>query len=176
MGKLRVVAGTHGGRLIRVPARTAVRPTPQRVRESLFSALGDAVRGAVVADLYAGSGALGIEALSRGAEHVHFVDSDARTVRHLRDVIREFGLQDRSTLTRVTAREWLDHRAAAGELDIVLADPPFGSGHAVRLAMRFRESPFAGQLWIEHPASEQLYGTADRVRRYGTACISQLLR
>ena len=80
---MRVIAGTLGGRRLVAPAGTATRPTPDRVREALYSSLGD-VQGAVVLDLYAGSGALGIEALSRGAASAVFVESG----RHALDALR----------------------------------------------------------------------------------------
>src|SRR5689334_16902428 len=122
---MRVVAGSAGGRSLRAPDGKETRPTSDRVREAVFNALGslDAVEGAVVADLYAGSGALGIEALSRGASEATFVESSAaaRSVIETNLAATDFG--DRAT---VVTGDVLSHlRATDDRYDLVLADPPY---------------------------------------------------
>ncbi|MFM7432327.1 MAG: 16S rRNA (guanine(966)-N(2))-methyltransferase RsmD, partial [Gammaproteobacteria bacterium] len=82
--ELRIIAGTWRARRLRFPAGPDIRPTPDRVRETLFNWLAPVIRGARVLDLFAGSGALGLEALSRGAAQVHFIDTDARAMAALR--------------------------------------------------------------------------------------------
>ena len=89
---MRVVAGAYGGRRLRAPRGRMTRPTSDRVREALFSTLGDRVAGAHVLDLYAGSGALGIEALSRGAASATFIERDRATVAVLRANLRDLGI------------------------------------------------------------------------------------
>ncbi len=126
--------------------------------------------GASMADLFAGSGALGIEALSRGARHVHFVESDRRTAEVLRNNLVALGLGERGTIARVEALAWVDRLDAP--LDIVLADPPYESDHGARLLERFRERPFATQLWIEHDAASGLERGGHWTRRYGDTRIS----
>lgn len=124
MGTLRIIAGSFRGRRIRVPEGSSVRPTPDRVRESLFNILGPHLTGLDVLDLYAGSGALGLEALSRGARSAVFVESDVRTRRTLRDNIRQLAVERR---TRIVGGEVFE-RVASGELgtfDLVFADPPY---------------------------------------------------
>ena len=97
---LRIVAGEFGGRRIGVPPGRQVRPTGERVREAWFSALGDRIRGATVIDLFSGSGALGIEALSRGAATVHFVEQDRRCFEVLRHNIDLLDISVRTRLHR----------------------------------------------------------------------------
>jgi 16S rRNA (guanine966-N2)-methyltransferase len=118
------VAGVARGRRLAVPPGRSVRPTADRVREALFNALGSmgAVDGATVLDLFAGSGALGIEALSRGAAHATFVDSDAAAVACVRANLATSGLDDRATVVRADAIGWL---GAAPRHEVALLDPPY---------------------------------------------------
>jgi 16S rRNA (guanine966-N2)-methyltransferase len=120
---MRVVAGELRGRRIEAPPGSDTRPTTDKVREAVFNALGslDLVRDAQVADLFAGTGALGIEALSRGAAHCTFVVRDRQALRTLRENVERLGLTDRS---RIVAG---DATAAAPQLavDLVLVDPPY---------------------------------------------------
>jgi 16S rRNA (guanine966-N2)-methyltransferase len=119
---LRVVAGTYKGRRLAAPRGTRTRPTADRVREALFSMLGD-VGGARVLDLYAGSGALGIEALSRGADSAVFVERDARAVAAIERNLAAVGVEAnvvRQDVARFLAR-------ADGAFDLVFCDPPYDS-------------------------------------------------
>jgi 16S rRNA (guanine966-N2)-methyltransferase len=123
---VRVVAGELGGRRLEAPAGAATRPTAERVRAALFDRLGPAVIGARVLDLYAGSGALGIEALSRGAARATFVEQAARAVQVLRRNLGELRLADRSRVMPSPVRRAIAALAAAGErFDLVLVDAPY---------------------------------------------------
>ena len=126
---MRVVAGTLGGRRLQAPPGLDTRPTGDRVRESLFSILGP-LHGAVVLDLFAGTGALGIEALSRGAAHATFVERDRRAHDALRANLDALELGDeRATAVRGDARRHLRDAAARGDAyDLVLLDPPYRDG------------------------------------------------
>jgi 16S rRNA (guanine966-N2)-methyltransferase len=124
---LRVVAGTYKGRRLAAPRGTRTRPTADRVREALFSMLGD-VGGARVLDLYAGSGALGIEALSRGADSAVFVERDAQAVATIERNLAAVGAE--ATVLRQDALRFLAR--ADGAFDLVFCDPPYDS--ASRLA------------------------------------------
>jgi len=122
---LRIIGGVWRGRKLRFPAGADIRPTPDRVRETLFNWLGARVVGARCLDLFAGSGALGLEALSRGAAHVTFVEQDAVAARELRARLADWGAQD-ATVARADARRFLAHQAQP--YDVVFLDPPFASG------------------------------------------------
>ena len=147
---LRIVAGTLGGRRIEAPTGRRTRPTREKVREAWFSALGGAVSGARAADLFAGSGALGLEALSRGAASVDFVESHPRIAEVLRDNIRALDVADRARVIRRGAESFLEGLADDELYDLVLADPPYGEGWPRRLADRLRRRPFARLLCVEH--------------------------
>jgi 16S rRNA (guanine966-N2)-methyltransferase len=127
---MRVVAGTHGGRRLQAPRGRETRPTSDRVRESLFAVLGDRVAGARVLDLFAGSGALGIEALSRGAAEATFVDSSPAAVRAVRANLEALGID--AEVVRADARAALrTARAAARQYDLVFLDPPYRRAEAL---------------------------------------------
>lgn len=122
---MRVVAGSAGGRRLAAPAGTDTRPTTDRVREAVFNALTSLgqVDGAVVADLFAGSGALGIEALSRGAASVHFVESDRRAAAVIEENLATLALADRAVVLRRPVDAAIPDLPPG--LDLVLADPPY---------------------------------------------------
>ena len=122
----RIVAGTHGGRRLLVPAGRDTRPTSDRVREALFSTLDTLVDldGARFADLYAGSGAVGLEALSRGAAHVLLVEADPRAARVARDNVGTLGAGGPVKVVADRVERVL--RTVPGEpYDVVFADPPY---------------------------------------------------
>ncbi|WP_084102724.1 16S rRNA (guanine(966)-N(2))-methyltransferase RsmD [Demequina sp. NBRC 110051] len=120
----RIIAGELGGRRLAVPPK-GTRPTTDRVREALFSRLdhADALRGTRVLDIFAGSGALGIEALSRGAVSAVFVEASTAAARVLQQNLRDLGLATRAQVAREKALPYLAR--AAGEFDLVLIDPPY---------------------------------------------------
>ncbi|MFT4865124.1 MAG: 16S rRNA (guanine966-N2)-methyltransferase [Ilumatobacter sp.] len=124
IGRMRVVAGELGGRKIVSPEGTTTRPTTDRVREAIFNSLGSSgvLDGALVADLFAGTGAVGIEALSRGAERCVFVERDRTALRALEENLDSLELRDRSRVITSDAMA----TASAIDCDIVLADPPYG--------------------------------------------------
>lgn len=120
---MRIIAGRFGGRHLKAPTGSDTRPTTDRVREALFSVLGPVVRGARVADLFAGTGALGLEALSRGAASVDFYESRSQTIAVLRSNVAALGVGD--DVQVITAP--LPRGIKPGPpWDLVLADPPWG--------------------------------------------------
>jgi 16S rRNA (guanine966-N2)-methyltransferase len=119
VSELRISGGELGGRRIRVP-KGDVRPTTERVREAVFSILAD-VSGSRVLDLFCGSGALAIEALSRGASEATLVDTHPRTAR---ENVERLGLSERARVVRSDATRFL-RRAEPGAFDLVLCDPPY---------------------------------------------------
>jgi 16S rRNA (guanine966-N2)-methyltransferase len=126
---MRVVAGAYKGRRLQAPKGAETRPTSDRVREALFSILGD-IGGARVLDLYAGSGALGIEALSRGASEVVFVESGRRAADAIRTNLRSVGEPD-AIIWVGDALAYLRRADAGAPFDLVFADPPYSSATQV---------------------------------------------
>jgi 16S rRNA (guanine966-N2)-methyltransferase len=120
MPELRITGGELGGRRIHAPKGVKLRPTTERVREAVFSILGD-ISGARVLDLFCGTGALAIEALSRGAAQATLVDTHPKAARRN---VEDLGLSDRATVVRADASRFL-RRAEQGSYDLVLCDPPY---------------------------------------------------
>ena len=146
-----------------------VRPTGDRVREALFSILGRTVCGARVLDAYAGSGALGLEALSRGAVRATFVEADGGAVATLRACIASLGAESRCGVVQGRVLETLGRGPAAGPFDIVLADPPYGGGE-LGLFLERAASMLAGEGWlVVEQESGAVPGEAARLRLMRTA-------
>jgi 16S rRNA (guanine(966)-N(2))-methyltransferase RsmD len=178
----RIVAGILGGRRLATPPGRGTRPTSDRVREALFSALGTMVdlSGARVADLYAGSGAVGLEAASRGAEHVLLVEADSRAARTARDNVATLGMRE---VARVAPAKVEQILASPPDepFDVIFADPPYAVPEAVIDAMLTalvencwlaegavvvveRSSRDAPVRWVEGI-------TGERSRRYGETTL-----
>jgi 16S rRNA (guanine966-N2)-methyltransferase len=126
--------------------------------------------GARVLDLYAGSGALGLEALSRGAIAADFVEKDPKSLRGLQENIEALGAQDLATIHRKSAIPFAEGLGAL-DFDVAFADPPYTSGEAQRLAERWLEKPFSKVLSIEHSAKEAMAGHGV-TRKYGSTAIT----
>jgi 16S rRNA (guanine966-N2)-methyltransferase len=167
---MRIVSGRWRGRLIQAPADDRVRPTADRVREAWMSILQNDIPRARVLDLFAGSGALGLEALSRGAARVDFVELSGRSLRALRSNIDALGAASEATVHRGDALRFID-KLSAGAYDLALADPPYGLGLGERVAARWLAVPFADVLAVEHGVRETLPPGGD-VRRYGDTAIT----
>lgn len=129
--RVRIIGGAWRSRLIAFPSRKDLRPTPDRVRETLFNWLGQDLTGKTCLDLFAGSGALGFEAASRGARRVVMVESDPATFRALQ-ASRELLKAGAVELARADALEFL--RSDTGQYDVVFLDPPFKSDYWRRVA------------------------------------------
>jgi 16S rRNA (guanine966-N2)-methyltransferase len=166
---MRIVAGQFGGRRLVMPKDTRVRPTADRVREAWMSILGEELNGAQVLDLFAGSGALGLEALSRGAESATFVELNPPSLRALDENISNLGAESAATVHRGDAMRYAE-RLAERAFDIVFADPPYTIDYAARLVALFRKTPFGRILSVEHPSSLEVGG--DSTRHYGDTAIT----
>lgn len=167
---VRIIAGAWRGRRLEVPKGLLVRPTSDRVREAWMSMVHAELAEALVLDLCAGSGALGLEALSRGAAQAHFVEQASRSLRSLEANIEALEAGERATVIRGEA---LRHVAglAAGAYDVAFADPPYADHTAVDLAEQWLRVPFAHLLGIEHAASVTLPG-GTLTRRYGDTALT----
>jgi len=165
---LRIVGGCLGGRQIRLRVPPGTRPTTGLVREAIFAGLESrgALRGARVLDLYGGTGALSLEALSRGAAVAHWVEREVQLARQLRRVSEEFGIADRLVLHVGSVERFLDDEARRLEIDLILLDPPYGAIDLARLGERL---PRAQLVVVEAdaPASLGPRWSAWRWRRYG---------
>lgn len=167
---MRIIAGRWRGRRIAAPPGKDVRPTLDRVREAWMSIVQPYLVGAEVADLFAGSGALGLEALSRGAAAAHFVERHAKTFALLQQNVETLGAGGSAVLHRQDVFTFL-RGAGEGEFDVAFADPPYGGDDAAKLAALWLERPFAKLLGIEHDSRLALPGDPD-ARKYGTTAIS----
>lgn len=126
-GHVRIIGGRWRGTRLPVADAPGLRPTPDRVRETLFNWLQPRLQGARVLDLFAGSGALGLEALSRGAREAWLVEHDPAQVESLRETVARLGAGDDAHVVRADALAWL-RAPLQGRFDIVFVDPPFASG------------------------------------------------
>ena len=125
MGTLRIVAGRLRGRRLRVPPGAPLRPTSERVREAMFNILGQDLSGFDVLDLFAGTGALGFEALSRGARRAVFVESDPKTATMLRASAAALGVEREARVIVGRVEQVLDRARLGGPYHVIVADPPY---------------------------------------------------
>jgi 16S rRNA (guanine966-N2)-methyltransferase len=176
---MRIIAGAWRGRAIEAPAGTATRPTSDRAREGLFSMLTSRLggfEGLQVADLFAGTGAAGLEALSRGAAHCTFVETDRAALDALRRNVAKLGAEERADIRAADAT-----RFAGGPFHLVVLDPPYGSGLGEAAIANLAGGPLALGCLIaletgraEEPAVTGLEHVADRI--YGKARITLFRR
>jgi len=157
---LRIIGGNWRGRRLRFPPSPEIRPTPDRVRETLFNWLGGRVAGARCLDLFAGSGALGLEALSRGATHVTFVERDGAAARELSARLVEWGAVSPGTanVEQSDALRFLAHPKQR-PFDIVFLDPPFAGGLLSQAADRLERGAWlvpGAWIYVECAARDGL--------------------
>jgi 16S rRNA (guanine966-N2)-methyltransferase len=167
---VRIVAGRWRGRRIKPPADDRVRPTADRVREAWMSIVGSRVAGARVLDLFAGSGALGLEALSRGAAVCDFVELSARSLRAIHENVAALEAGDAAVVHRGDALRFLA-TVQPGAYDVAFADPPYGMNLARAVAERWLEVPFAELLGIEHSRRDPMPEGGES-RRYGDTVLT----
>jgi 16S rRNA (guanine966-N2)-methyltransferase len=165
----RIVSGLWRGRRLTVPRGRLVRPTAERVREAWLAILTPELPGARVLDLFAGSGALGLEALSRGAAHATFVERHPASLAALKANIAALGADQASTVVRGNALAYAAGLAMAA-FDLALADPPFADDAAGRLADAWQRRPFARILAVEHDPRTPLSGGVPR--RWGDIAVT----
>ena len=153
---LRIIGGAWRGRRIHFPPVAAIRPTPDRVRETLFNWLQMDVAGSRCLDLYAGSGALGLEALSRGASQVVFVEVDSSAARHLSQTLHDLEC-DRGAVVTADAKRYLDSHSEP--FDIVFLDPPYADRALADICSRIEQGGWlrpGGLAYLEDAASAGL--------------------
>ena len=169
---MRIISGTAKGRRLQAPTWEGLRPTSDRLRETLFNILAPRVEGARVLDGYAGTGAIGIEALSRGAAHVTFVENDPRAVRLVQKNIENAGVSAaKVTILRQPFSTAAERAAAA--FDIVILDPPYadsGLDDAVRAALAILSDD--GVVVLEHATRVAPPEGAFRTVKSGDSSVS----
>ncbi|HUH03373.1 MAG TPA: 16S rRNA (guanine(966)-N(2))-methyltransferase RsmD [Kofleriaceae bacterium] len=177
---MRIIGGTLGGRRLKAPAGATTRPTSDRVREALFSILGPPPAGARVLDLCAGSGALGLEALSRGAAAAVFVDRAAAAIQCIRANVESLGLADASRIHRGDAVAALRGLTGGDPFTWVFIDPPYASDAAAALLSALGNGALLAEdarIIVEHDRRNEpdsSYGCLVRTgsRRYGDTVVS----
>lgn len=178
---MRVIGGTAKGRRLLTPKGRAVRPTAARVKESLFNILPRDFSGLKLLDLYAGTGNVSIEALSRGAEQVILVDSSARSAATIKENLRRFGFAGRAELWLAPVARALRSLAKRNtRFDIIFLDPPYDQGLAessLEVIANFDLLNDSGRVVAEHSAREAVKSRYDQLalydqRRYGDTLLS----
>ena len=175
--QLRIIGGQWRGRKLKFTPVEGLRPTADRVRETLFNWLNTNVHSANCLDLFAGSGALGLEALSRGASHCDFVDSAPVVIRQLQSQLQLLNAQDRGKCHAESALSFL--REGAGTWDIVFVDPPFGQGlvdPACQLIANARILSANAMVYVETATQEVMPALPDnwelhREKQAGGVCF-----
>ena len=157
---MRVIAGAFKGRRLKTPKWEGLRPTSDKLRETLFNVVAARVPGARVLDMYAGTGAIGIEALSRGAAHVTFIDSDPRALTLIAENLRHCGVEDRYVIIRTP------QSLTAASIDLAVLDPPYDAPDltATIAAAEPLIAP-GGLLVLEHARRRQAPEQAGRLRK-----------
>ena len=163
---MRIIAGHFRSRVLKTPPGLDVRPTPDRLRESLFSILGPSLHGKVFLDAYAGSGAVGLEALSRGAAHVIFIERHAKALQVLEQNVRSLCVAARVTVLRGRALSLLPRQSA----DIVFLDPPYEQAQEYALALDLLAAAHCPLVIAQHSVRLTL------AERYGVLAQTRQLR
>ena len=177
MSPLRVTGGESKGRRLRMPK--SIRPTQGIVKEAIFNIVAASIEGSSVIDLFAGSGAIGIEALSRGAAHVTFVDREERGLAILRQNLDALGFKQRARVIRADVARWIE--ASPEELqaaDLVFLDPPYGDAVFDRALHAIDRSDSQSTVVAEYSRRQQLPALTRlrtlRERRYGDTMLAVL--
>ncbi len=180
---MRIISGSSGGIPIQVP-KFLTRPTTDRVRESLFSTLGTLVVGAKILDLFAGSGALGLESLSRGAGSAVFVEQSKAACDCIRKNLTKARLAERAQIHSWTAGRFL--KGTAGNFDLIFADPPYArdeeSANAIVALLENAKLPaalssnglFILEHWSDAPLGDLEQWLVEKEKTYGNTCVSFL--
>jgi 16S rRNA (guanine966-N2)-methyltransferase len=176
---MRIAGGEFKGRIIKVPKFPNIRPSTERIREAIFSVLGTDIIDSNVADLFCGSGALGLEALSRGAERALFVDLHRNSTAVVRDNIKFLELESRTIILNMNV---LDIRAShLKDINIIFADPPYHKGFCERLIshLSLQKIAWYGILVLEHEALWSYFGDDYKIAKridFGDSAVTFLIK
>ena len=180
MAKLRIIAGRFGSRLINADVGRATHPMGDRVRSALFARLLShrSIDGVRVLDAFAGTGALGLEALSRGAGSVTFVERDRVALRVLRDNIKLLGVSEQVTVVSTSVKTWLDTKDQSDLYDIILADPPYNYPQLETVSRLVETLQPGGLMILSYPGRLRVpyqpigVVVVDDFRSYGEATLA----
>jgi len=170
---MRIIAGVYRGRVLKTLRGQAVRPTGERLRQSLFDVLGDSIQGAVFVDCYAGSGAVGLEALSRGAGHVFLIEEDEAAQRLIERNLASFGSPANAVLVRLSVRRGLRRLVEQRvRIRFCFLDPPYAVPHEREQTLRWLSTgqliETGGQIIVQHDRKDspgESVGAWKRVRQ-----------
>jgi 16S rRNA (guanine966-N2)-methyltransferase len=180
---MRIISGTAKGRRLKCPRGSRTRPTPDRVRESIFSIVGERVRGARVLDLFSGTGAMGLEALSRGAAEAVFVERDPLAIGCLRENARLCRFESETAVINSPVLPFLRNGDMESGFDLVFADPPYGGSDAsltlLALSKRVKSLREGCLLVLEHAPCDRSEPEPDCMkiidrRKYGNTAVTFL--
>lgn len=181
---MRIVAGEFRGRRLHAPKGMSIRPTSDRVREAIFNIAGPCLRNVRVLDLFAGTGALGLEALSRGAAQAVFVDDAAEAIRLISVNIKICGVQERTLVVRGAVGRVLDRLVRNGQKEpfdkfqMVFLDPPYGHGHVEKTLGLLTQLTAQGALVVAEHHTKDLVPARlgewvlSQQRKYGATIVS----
>ncbi|MBC7564653.1 16S rRNA (guanine(966)-N(2))-methyltransferase RsmD [Candidatus Saccharibacteria bacterium] len=171
---VRLIAGLYGGRIIEGSVSSRTHPMGERIRNAIFNKVGSELQGADVLDAFAGSGAIGLEALSRGAKHSTFIERDRDAQKVVSNNIASLGVEADSTLIKKSVLSWV--KTAQKQFDIIFADPPYDDPQLSTVSELFRLLKPNGLMVLSYPGrSETLAETGVVVvdnRSYGNAAIA----
>lgn len=176
---IRIISGEFGGRLIDAPEGRRMHPMGERIRNALFNSIGSEVQGARVLDAFAGTGSIGLEALSRGAEHAIFIERDRLLQKILAGNIDRLGVNDRTMLIRTSVANWLATKDDA-KFDIIFADPPYNDVQFSTVAGLFALLKPGALMVLSHPGKGEVLSLNGVVvvdnRSYGNADLTYYRR
>lgn len=172
---VRIIAGMYGGRTVETPKGFVTHPMSDRIRGSLFNSLAKSIQDSDVLDAFAGSGVMGLEALSRGASSVTFVERDQKASGIIADNIAKLGVQNRVKVIKGSVSMWCSE--AAKKYDIILADPPYNDMQLSSVKKLFGLLNSGGYLVLSYPTKSQIIEPEDGIelvetRSFGDASLA----
>ncbi len=151
---IRIIAGQYGGRTIKASQKSTTHPMGERVRAALFNMIDNELEGAIVLDAFAGVGSLGLEALSRGAKHVVFIEKDRVAQNIITENIKMLGVNDQTKLIKAPVASWHKTAPETEQFDIIFADPPYHNLQFSTVEKLFERLKPNGLMILSHPGRE----------------------
>jgi 16S rRNA (guanine966-N2)-methyltransferase len=152
---VRIISGIYGGRIIDAPGRSTTHAMSERARNALFNSLGDQIHEKTVLDAFAGSGSLGIEALSRGAKSAVFVEKDRIAAKIIQKNIETLGITDQSKVVRAGVASWIE-TSQSEQFDLIFADPPYTDMQLSTVFKLFALLKVGGTMILSHPGNGEV--------------------